>query len=87
MLLEASSHIGSVADSRVVHPEIVADCPHDHWSRIDSNSHRQSSAPGPSSCFLAQDLLYAERGQHRPPSMILVGDGRERDTSHRQRTG
>ena len=73
-LLQAGRQVGRVADGGVVHPEVVADGPHDDEAGMkpEAKAHRHWSARLHLERLVVQNAPQVERGQYRAARVILV---------------
>ena len=81
-LLHALREAHREALGRVVHPEVVADRPDHHLSRVDSDADREAHTVGAAQLVgvAAQLVLEMERGVAGPMRVVFVGDGRAEES-------
>ena len=77
-LLKARGNVGRVADSRVVHPEVVSDAADDDEPAVEALAHLegQRALARQLVSVVLERALDAERGAHRSLRVVLVGERR-----------
>jgi hypothetical protein len=73
-----------VPDRGVIHPQVVADAADDDGPGIEPDPHadRGSARGFELPAVVPQRALDPERGVHRPPRRVLVGDRRTEERHH-----
>ena len=76
-LLESRRHVRGIPDGGVVHPQVVADAPHDDDAGVEPLPNAEGDATANELCLIASQCVGdAQSRVHRPSRMVLVGDGR-----------
>ena len=81
---QPGTEVRGVADGRVVHPEVLADRPHEHEPGVDAHAHAELHPVGLSHLLLErrEPILDGERGADGAMGVVLVGDRRAEQRHH-----